>query len=173
MTQDSPINSALRQFEATEANLTKLERIWTKIVEKTPGGIQFGSDHVYDELVRTYGDILQGLPKIDGWKPESVPMDLDAIAQCRLDSKEIGEISMEVTIEKEIEAPGLELAKYRHELNRKRRKLIRSIMSDMIAAVDETLLSLKKSLPKRPRPASEVKSPNWKKLGHRSSDKGN
>lgn len=166
MTQDSPINSALRQFEATEANLTKLEHIWTKIVEKVPAGIQFGSDPAYDELVRTYDDILQGLPKIDGWKPEKVPMDLNAIGQNRLDAKEVGEISMEVSLEEEIEAPGQELAKYRHELNRKRRKLIRGIMSDMIAAVDETLLSLKKSLPKRPRPANQVKSPNWKKLGH-------
>src|SRR5229473_3821094 len=84
-TQDSPINSALRQFEATEANLTKLERLWSQIEEKTPGGIVFGSNPTYEELVRFYRAILSGLPKIDGWKPDAVPMDLNAIAQNRLD----------------------------------------------------------------------------------------
>src|SRR5713101_7703139 len=108
---DSPINSALRQFEATEANLAKLERLWSKIQEKTPGGIQFGSDGAYEELARSYQDILASLPKIDGWRPERIPMDLDAIAQCRLDAKEVGEISIEMGIEKDIEEPGVELAR--------------------------------------------------------------
>lgn len=162
--KDSPINSALRQFEATEANLAKLERLWSKIVKQTPGGLQFGSDPAYEELVRTYEDILVALPRIDGWRPEKVPMDLNAMGQSRLDAKEIGEISAEMAIEEEIEAPGREIAKYRHQLNKKRRQLIRTVMSDLIAAVDETILALSKSLPKRPRPASKVKSPNWDKL---------
>jgi len=161
---DSPINSALRQFEATEANLAKLERLWSKIVKLIPGGLSFGSDPAYEELVRTYQDILAVLPKIDGWRPETLPMDLNAIGQNRLDAKEIGEISAEIGIEEEIEAPGRELAKYRHQLNKKRRQLIRTVMSDVIAAVDGTLLTLSKSLPKRPRPASKIKSPDWKKL---------
>jgi hypothetical protein len=163
---DSPINSALRPFEATEANLAKLERLWSKIQEKTPGGIQFGSDAAYEELVRSYYDILGSLPKIDGWRPERIPMDLDAIAQCRLDAKEVGEISMEMSIEKDIEEPGIELARYRHQLNRKRRQLIRSVMSDVVARVDDTLSSLRKRVPKRPVPHKTVKYPDWERLKH-------
>jgi hypothetical protein len=163
---DSPINSALRPFEATEANLAKLERLWSKIQEKTPGGIQFGSDGAYEELVRSYQDILGSLPKIDGWRPERIPMDIDAIAQCRLDAKEVGEISMEMSIEKDIEEPGVELARYRHQLNRKRRQLIRSVMSDVVSRVDDTLSSLRKRIPKRPVANKAVKYPDWEGLKH-------
>ena len=121
--EDSPINSALRQFEATEANLAKLEHTWSEIEKLTPEGLAFGNDPAYEEDVRVYEDVLAALPKIDGWKPESVPMDLNSIGQNRLDAKEIGEISAEVGVEDQIEAPGRELAEYRHRLNRKRRPL--------------------------------------------------
>lgn len=162
--EDSPINSALRQFEATEANLAKLERLWSKIERLIPAGLRFGSDPVYEEQVRVYEDVLGALPTIDGWKPKSVPWDLNAIGQNRLDAKEVGEISAEISVEEEIEAPGRELAEYRHRLNRKRRQLIRSAMSDLIAAIDETLRSLSKTIPKKPNPARQVKSPHWEKL---------
>lgn len=162
--EDSPINSALRQFEATEANLTKLERLWSEIIKLTPGGLQFGGDPTYEEAVRSYEDLLRALPTIDGWKPKRVPIDLDAIGQMRLDAKEVGEISAEVAVENEIEAPGRELADYRHRLNRKRRELIRSVMSGLIDAIDKTVRSLNKSVPKKPNPAAEVKSAAWEKL---------
>jgi hypothetical protein len=144
---DSPINAALRQFEAAEANLEKLLRIWNEIERMTPGGLGFGSDPKYDDRVRAYQDVLSGLPKIDGWRPGSVPMDLNAIGQSRLDAKELGEISAEILVEEEIEAPGRELADYRHRLNKKRRQLIRNAMSDLIARFDETLRNLNKAIP--------------------------
>jgi hypothetical protein len=162
--EDSPINSALRQFESTEANVAKLERLWSEIAKLTPSGLQFGNDPVYEEHVRAFKDVLAALPSIDGWKPESVPMDLNWIGQNRLDAKEVGEISAEIAIEEEIEAPGREIAEYRHRLNRKRRQLIRSVMSDLIAGVDKTLRSLNKMIPKKPNPARQVKSPAWEKL---------
>ncbi len=162
--EDSPINSALRQFEATEANLAKLEHTWSEIEKLTPEGPAFGNDPAYEEHVRVYEDVLAALPKIDGWKPESVPMDLNSIGQNRLDAKEIGEISAEVGVEDQIEAPGRELAEYRHRLNRKRRQLIRSVMSDLIAAIDETLRSVNKIVPKKPDSGREIKSPHWEKL---------
>jgi len=162
--EDSPINSALRQFEATEANVAKLERLWSEITKLTPSGLQFGDDPGYEEHVRSFKDVLAALPSIDGWKPESVPMDLNWIGQNRLDAKEVGEISAEIAIEEEIGAPGREVAEYRHRLNRKRRQLIRSVMSDLVAGVDETLRSLSKMIPKKANPARRVKSPAWDKL---------
>jgi hypothetical protein len=162
--EDSPINSALRHFEATEANVAKLEHLWAEISKLTPGGLQFGNDPAYEESVRAFKDVLAALPSIDGWKPESVPMELNSIAQNRLDAKDIGEISAEVAVEEEIEAPGREIAEYRYRLNRKRRQLTRSVMSDLIAGVDETLRSLGKAIPKKPNPARKVKSPAWDKF---------
>src|SRR5271169_489331 len=94
--KDSPINSALRQFEATEANLAKLERLWAEISGLTPSGMSFGGDPAYEEQVRIFQDVLAALPNIDGWKPKSVPMDLDAIGQVRFDAKEMGDISAEI-----------------------------------------------------------------------------
>jgi Restriction endonuclease len=162
--EDSPINSALRQFEATEANVAKLERLWTEICKLTPSGLQFGSNPIYEERVRVFEDVLAALPKIDGWKPERVPMDLNSIGHVRLDAKEVGEISAEIAVEEQIEAPGREVAEYRHRLNGKRRQLIRSVMSDLIAGIDETLRSLSKIVPKKPSPARKIKSHAWKKL---------
>src|ERR1700690_2619222 len=97
--EDSPINSALRQFEATEANVVKLERIWGEISSLTPSGLQFGSDPVYEDRVRLFKDVLDALPKIDGWKPGRLPWDLNSICQSRLDAKELGEVSAAITVE--------------------------------------------------------------------------
>jgi hypothetical protein len=162
--EESPINSALRQFEATEANLVKLERLWAKITKLTPSGLAFGGDPTYEEHVRGYKDLLHALPSIDGWKPETVPEDLDTIGQMRLDAKEVGELSAEVAVESQIEAPGRELAEYRHRLNTKRRKLIRSVTSDLIAAIDQTLRSFSNAIPKNPNQARKVKSTHWERL---------
>lgn len=161
---DSPINSALRQFEATEANLAKLERLWSKISKLVPGGLQFGRDPVYEEHIRAYEDLLNALPKIDGWKPQSIPMDLNAISQGRIDADEIGELHIKVAFEEEITSPGREIAEYRHRLDRKRRELVRVAMSDLIAAIDRTLRSLGKIIPKRLNRTRKVKSPHWEKL---------
>jgi len=87
---DSPINAALRQFEATEANVARLERLWAEIQKLTPDGLQFGNGPVYEERVRVFEDVLAALPMIDGWKPISVPMNLNSNGQCRFDAKECG-----------------------------------------------------------------------------------
>ena len=63
------INTALRQFEAAEANLQKLERLWGEINKMIPDGLVFGDDPKYDDHVRSYEDVLAALPKLDGWKP--------------------------------------------------------------------------------------------------------
>ena len=87
------LNDALRVFDTTEANLGRLEKIWTKIEAAIPDGIAFygGSPEgrAYADLVRTYKDIRDALPSIDGWKIAGAPLDLDEIAQERLDAREI------------------------------------------------------------------------------------
>lgn len=162
---ESEINAALRQFEAAEANLAKLERLWGEIRKLMPKGLQFGSNPVYDERVRAYHDVLTVLPRIDGWKATSEPMDLNAISQARLDAKEIGEISAKVTVEEGIEAPGRELAEYRHRLNKKRRQLIRNAMTDLISRIDHTVASLQELQLIGEREVNEdVEGGDWEQL---------
>jgi hypothetical protein len=162
--KESPINSALRQFEATEANLEKLERLWTEIKQLIPEGLSFGTNPMYDERVRAYREVLLALPKIEGWKPVSLPLDLDDIGRNRFDAKEVGELEAEVIVEREIEAPGRELAEYRHQLVKKRRQLIRSAMGDLIAAVDNTLRVLHEKIPADAPTNEKIADPDWDKL---------
>jgi len=144
--KESPINIALRNFEAAEANLEKLERLFKEIRKLQPDGIAFGNDPQYDELCRDYKDILDELPKIDDWKPEKILSDLNTIAQWRLDGQEIGEVELIISLEEELEAPRRELAEYRHRLNKKRRHLIRKSLSNLIELVGEVLRELRTNI---------------------------
>ncbi len=87
---DSPLNAALRHFEATEANLVKLERVLAEIEAAIPEGIVFvGDNPEYESNCRSFRTLLESLPAINGWKPEVAIMDLDEIAQNRLDAREV------------------------------------------------------------------------------------
>lgn len=158
---ESPINIALRQFEAAEANVEKLERIWKELRAMIPGGIAFGNDPKYDDRCRAYWDILCALPKIDGWKPESYPPDLNELAQNRLDAQEIDEVSALVAAEERVEGPGRELAEYRYRLNKKRRPLIRTALSSVIAETDEILNALRSQYEPETEISRTVEAPEW------------
>jgi hypothetical protein len=136
------LDNAIRKFKAAEANLSKLERLWDQIQHSTPGGIVFGPDEEYEDLCRAYSNIIKELPKIDGWKPTSEPIELDGIAQSRLEAKELGEIGVEVSVERWIEEPGRELREYRFKFDQKRRQLIRQAVSKVVTDVGNMLSSL-------------------------------
>ena len=72
--------------------------------------------------------------------------------------------ALKLLLKRKSKPPGREIAEYRHRLNRKRRQLIRSVMSDLIAGVDETLRSLNKIIPQKPKFARQVKSSAWNEL---------
>jgi hypothetical protein len=83
---DSPLNEALRHFEAAEANLVKLEKVLAEIESAIPEGVAFlGDQPEYENNCRNFYGIFKALPKLDGWKPDIHLMDLDDIAQNRLD----------------------------------------------------------------------------------------
>lgn len=137
------IMGALEKFEATEANLVKLEHLWTEIQKLIPSGVAFGTPPEYEDRVRSYGMLLSALPMIDGWKPTSVPEDLDSIGQNRLDALELGEISAQVSVENWVEEPGRELREYRFRLNHKRRALIRDALVGVIDDIDADIRLLR------------------------------
>ena len=84
------MTSALRQFEATEANLAKAERLLSEAENLIPEGIVFGGNSEYEDRCRSIKEIQCHLPAIDGWKPTLDLLALDDIAQWRLDAAEAG-----------------------------------------------------------------------------------
>jgi hypothetical protein len=141
---ESPLMAALESFEATEANLVKLERLWSELQQLMPQGVSFGANPEYENRARAYDGILQALPKIDGWKPASSAPDLDDLAQNRFEAMDLGELSAQVAVEKFAEEPGRELREYRFRLNMKRRALIRDALSQLIDKVDADLRELRR-----------------------------
>ncbi len=157
---DSPLTIALKHFEATEANLLKLESLWTKISSLTPEGIVFGGNVEYEDRLRSFEAILAALPLIDGWKPTDSPIELNDIAQWRLDAKDCGEITAEITIEEAIEAPGKAIREYRHKFNQKRRELIRDALVKLIDQVDAELHETRKGA-KKLQPNDKISEAAW------------
>lgn len=141
---DSPLNAALRHFEAAEANLNKIESVLAQIEASIPKGIVFGNDPAYDSSCRNFDDLLKALPKIDGWKPDIYLFELNKIAQNRFDAQELDEVNYFVQVEGDIEEPGRLLAEYRHRFTQKRRELIRDALVELIDAVDSNLRELGK-----------------------------
>lgn len=138
----SGLDQVLRQLEATEANLSKLENLWSNMEEKVPDGIVFGENGDYERWRMAYERILDELPEIDGWKPDEVPRSLDAIAQARLDARELADpyiLSDQARWEDE---PGKQLRQYRFEFDQKRKELVRQAASDVRTEIEGLLRSL-------------------------------
>ena len=164
--KDSPLNDALRHFEAAEANLLKLEKVLAEIESAIPEGIVFlGDQPEYEDNCRSFYELLKSLPKLDGWKPTIRLMDLDEIAQNRLDAQEVGEIECQVSVERDIKEPSRLLREYRYRFNQKRRELIRDSITDLIDSIDRTLRQLAKDHLKDSSNMSElVESPAFEGL---------
>lgn len=161
---DSPLNAALRHFEAVEANLIKAEKLLSEIEAVIPSGIAFGDNPDYETNCRNFDALLTALPKIDGGKPEIVLMDLDEIAQNRLDAHELGEIECIVSVERQIGEPSRNLREYRYRFNQKRRELIRDALNELIDAIDANLRSLAKLLTDEAPSHDEVADPEFDAL---------
>lgn len=136
------LDAALQQFEATESNLEKLERLWAQIEAQIGDGPAFGNPPEYDELCLAFRQILPALPAIDGFRVEDHLHDFNAIGQMRFDALEIGDIEAKVSVENCIEEQGRFLRTYRFKLQAKRRALIRERVLTLIDEVDELLRSL-------------------------------
>ncbi len=139
MSSESSLNKVLRQFEIAQANLSKLERIWRELHEMIPSGIVFGSDEQYEGKLRAYIEIVSSLPEISGYKPTTMPLDLDEIAQSRLDANEIGDFEAQMYVERTIDTPRTELREYRFRLQNLRKTLVRNAVSETIDKIESAL----------------------------------
>jgi hypothetical protein len=156
---ESPLNAALRHFEAEEANLVKAEKLLAEIEAAIPSGIAFGENPDYEANCRNFDALITALPKIDGWKPEIAILELDEIAQNRLDAQEVGEIECFVSVERQIGEPSRLLGEYRYRFNQKRRELIRDALIELVDAIDANLRNLSKLL-EGDEPSNEVVTDN-------------
>ncbi len=161
---ESPLNAALRQFEAVEANLVKAEKALQSIEAAVPQGIAFGESPEYEQDCRDFQVIFAALPKIDGWKPDVYLMGLDEIAQCRLDAREIGEIECVISVESQIFEPSKHLREYRYQFNRKRRELIRDALTELIDNIDRLLRDLSRVLESNVESNEKVESDSFEAL---------
>jgi len=143
LSSGSTLDKALREFEGAQANLVKLERIWNELREMMPNGIAFGPpNELYEDKLRSYEQILSFLPRISEFKPKTIPWELDDIAQERINAKEVGDFEAQVSVEKWIDQPRVELREYRFRLQNLRKQLVRNSTSNVIERVDGVLNSL-------------------------------
>lgn len=96
------LNDALKQFDAVETNLARLDKVMESYEALIPAGISFtaGSPEGLraDELQEVFRDLVASLPPIDGWTIDAALLDLDDIAQSRLDAADIGEPQIEIDL---------------------------------------------------------------------------
>ncbi|MDD3289185.1 MAG: restriction endonuclease [Alphaproteobacteria bacterium] len=159
----SPLMEALHQFDAVEANIAKLERLWDEIRALVPTGICFGPNPEYEQKCRSFDDILTTLPKIDGWKPDIQLLEYNEIAQNRFDAHECGMIEAEISIETAIDSPGQSIREYRHKFNKKRKALTRDVLDERINAFDADLRLLRQEIGEI-EPSSKIENPLFDRL---------
>lgn len=161
---ESPLNAALRHFEAAEANLVKAEKVLAEIEAAIPKGIVFGDNPEYESNCRTFKALLAALPKIDGWRPEISLLGLDEIAQNRLDAHEVGDIDCIISVEHLISEPSKLLREYRYRFNQKRRELVRDALTVLIDAIDANLRNLAKLIEGDHAPSEVITDDQFEEL---------
>lgn len=142
----SDLNHALKQFEAVQANIAKLERLWDDLETMLPTGrgIGINGDPVeYRRLARSYRHIAAQMPAIDGFRLNAEIMDPDDIMTSGIDLAEVGELQDTYTFLRSLVKPGDCLAEYKHRAEMKRRELARDTVRQFADAVLQLLATLK------------------------------
>ena len=118
------LGELLRVFDIAAANLERLEQVWARAAPLIPLGPDLGpTSPEYRDLQRAWADLLPGLPPINGWRiTEPLPDSAD-IGRGYLQYWEIGEAA--TSVDEAAQQPAHDLAEYRHQLNRERRRATR------------------------------------------------
>jgi len=161
---NSPLMAALQQFDMSEANLGKLERLWGEIQSLIPQGVVFGDNPEYEDRCRSFAEVLVALPLIDGWKPSISLPDLNEIAQNRFDAMDLGEIEATISVETAIAAPGNDIREYRFRFNQKRRALIRDTLVNLIDNIDADLRAVRQGTGEMQQPFEKISGMHWDSL---------
>jgi hypothetical protein len=140
------LEELLNAMDRAEANLTKLENVWSRASSFIPTGPARGSDPEYDDLQRAWTDLLPGIPLIDGWAITDPLPDIDELGQIFIDYFEISEPP--ITAYEIGEKPGKDIAEYRYRLHRARRRAARGRLQELTASIETALPRLLSGVPR-------------------------
>src|SRR5690242_15041951 len=102
------LRNTLDALEKTDANLAKLEELWTKVLlPALPSGpiIDTGSPEAiaYEDAVAQFKEILASLPTIGGYRmPDALPESITEVGQMRFDAMEVGEPFADVAVDEHV-----------------------------------------------------------------------
>ena len=133
------LEEALRQFEAVEANLVRLEYLWGKIEEALPDGPIIVAPAEYNEWCIAFERIVGELPAIDGFRLECRLYDFDEAVRMHIDAMEIGEFDVKIGVSKALGEQGELLDEYRIRFRAKRRELVRGKLVECIGRLESAL----------------------------------
>lgn len=143
------LDEILNALDRTAANLAKLERVWQRAVPFIPTGpVLGGSDDEYDDLRRTWRDLLVGLPPIDGWTITGELPDIQELGQTYAEYLEVDE-PPPPDMQNAAEQPGRDIGEYRHRLKRARRRAARERLRELVGLVDAGLARLTQDVDRR------------------------
>lgn len=165
------LDIALATFDKVAVNLEKLEKIWERARPYVPTGPHLGTIPEYTTLARNWDDLLPGLLPIDGWKiTEGLP-DIDALGQAFIDYGDIGELPRGAWAE--AARPSEELERYRHLLDRARRRVIATRLTELSDQVSRLIEKVISGLPtleawnaSTPGPRVRVDSPEAEEVSN-------
>ena len=157
------LDAALQQFDATEANLAKLDSLWTRIRALLPTGPAFGGPPEYQELCLAFRRVLPGLPAISGMRVADNLPDYDEVGQMHLEALEVGDIEAQVAADKFLDEQGNQLQEYRFRFQAKRRELVRDRLITLMNET-ETLLNALSPLIKGSEANARVTNPSWDRV---------
>lgn len=160
----SPIMEALKVFEAAEANLLKLRRLWEEMEALFPTTASFDHNPEYDDRSRSFEAVLVALPAIDSWKPEISPPDPEVVGANRFDYFELGEPMETARYEAGLWSGGRQLDEYRYRLDQKRRELIRDALIAAMSEFEACLGSIEPIDTDLPTYTELGKRPAWQRL---------
>jgi len=159
------LNNALKQFEAVEANLGKLDLIWKQIRKLLPSldEVQVDNDEQYLQFKRSFEHIAKQLPKIDGYDLAICLEHPDDIFRDKVDSLEVGELTDRAALDAHLHRQGEVLSEYRFRVEAKRRELARQAVNDMCVQIEAKFEALRAAATKR-RSNARMPKAAWAEL---------
>lgn len=130
------LEELLAIMDVAAANLAKLYNVLDRAELEYPKGPSFGSSIEYDNLSRSWTDLLGGLPPIDGYRVVAHLPDIDDIGRHWAD---YFDFDIPHELYQKLEAPRKEVEEYKYRLTRARATAIADRLNHLVAAVDTSL----------------------------------
>lgn len=135
------LDDLLDVMDRAAANLSKLEAAWARAEPFVPrGAIWEPTPPEYEDLARSWVDLLSGLPPIDGWKITAPLPDPAEVGRGFIDYMDIGEPPF--SLYEDLEQPTRDLAEYRYRLTKARRRATSNRLQELTGIVDGILPKL-------------------------------